>query len=69
MLYWAIVFLVSSLAAAVAVAGGVLPTIGGFARILSHVFLILALVVLVIAWFGRSRGPRSRRKPPRSSRQ
>lgn len=50
MLYWAAVFFVIALAAAVFGFGGIAASAAGIAKILFFVFLVLALVSLI---FGR----------------
>lgn len=55
MLYWAIVFLVISLVAALLGFGGIASTAAGIAKILFGIFLILFLVFLVMSLV---RGPR-----------
>jgi uncharacterized membrane protein YtjA (UPF0391 family) len=56
MLYWAVVFLVISLVAALFGFGGVATAAAGIAKVLFGIFLILFLVFLVISLF---RGPRT----------
>jgi uncharacterized membrane protein YtjA (UPF0391 family) len=54
MLYWAVVFLVVALVAALFGFGGVASTAAGFAKILFFIFLILFLVSLVFGGVRRS---------------
>ncbi len=56
MLYWAIVFLIISLVAALLGFGGIAATAAGIAKILFGIFLILFLVFLVLSLIRR--GPR-----------
>jgi uncharacterized membrane protein YtjA (UPF0391 family) len=58
MLYWAIVFLVVALVAALFGFGGIATAAAGIARILFGLFLILFIVFLVVSLIGRPRtGP------------
>ncbi len=57
MLYWAIVFLIVSLVAALLGFGGIASAAAGIAKLLFGIFLVLFLVFLVLSLF---RGPRSR---------
>jgi uncharacterized membrane protein YtjA (UPF0391 family) len=56
MLYWAVVFLVISLVAALFGFGGIAAASAGIAKLLFGIFLVLFLVFLVISLF---RGPRT----------
>jgi uncharacterized membrane protein YtjA (UPF0391 family) len=56
MLYWALVFLVVALVAALFGFGGVASTAAGFAKILFFIFLILFLVSLVFGGLRRRSG-------------
>jgi uncharacterized membrane protein YtjA (UPF0391 family) len=56
MLYWALVFLVVALVAALFGFGGVATAAAGFAKILFFIFLILFLVSLVFGGLRRSSG-------------
>jgi uncharacterized membrane protein YtjA (UPF0391 family) len=56
MLYWAMVFLVIALVAALFGFGGIAVAAAGIAKVLFSIFLVLFLVFLVISLF---RGPRS----------
>lgn len=60
MLYWAVVFLVISLVAALFGFGGIATAAAGIAKVLFGIFLILFLVFLVISLF---RGPRTGAPP------
>ena len=58
MLYWAIVFLIISLVAALLGFGGIASAAAGIAKILFGLFLILFLVFLVLGLFRKPRiGP------------
>jgi uncharacterized membrane protein YtjA (UPF0391 family) len=56
MLYWAAVFLVIALVAALFGFGGIASASAGIAKILFIIFLILFVVSLIFGWRGRSRG-------------
>jgi uncharacterized membrane protein YtjA (UPF0391 family) len=51
MLYWAVVFLVISLVAALFGFGGIATAAAGIAKILFGIFLVLFLVFLVLSLF------------------
>jgi uncharacterized membrane protein YtjA (UPF0391 family) len=55
MLYWALVFLVVSIIAAVLGFGGIAVASAGIAKILFFIFLVL-FVITLIAHLGRGRG-------------
>lgn len=55
MLYWAVVFLIISLVAALFGFGGIASTAAGIAQVLFGLFLILFLVFLALSLF---KGPR-----------
>jgi len=61
MLYWAVVFLVISLVAALFGFGGIASAAAGIAKILFGIFLVLFIVFLVLALF---RGSTTRAGPP-----
>jgi uncharacterized membrane protein YtjA (UPF0391 family) len=56
MLYWAAVFLVIALVAALFGFGGIASASAGIAKILFVIFLILFVISLIFGWRGRSRG-------------
>lgn len=53
MLYWALVFLVVAIVAAVFGFGGISSAAGGIAQVLFFIFLVLFLVSLVFGMRGR----------------
>jgi uncharacterized membrane protein YtjA (UPF0391 family) len=53
MLYWAVVFLVIALVAAILGFGGIAGTAVGIAQILFWVFLVVFLVSLILGFSGR----------------
>jgi uncharacterized membrane protein YtjA (UPF0391 family) len=55
MLYWAVVFLVIALVAALFGFGGIAETSAGIAQILFIIFLILFVISLFFGWRGRGR--------------
>ena len=56
MLYWAVVFLIIAVVAALFGFGGIASTAAGIAQVLFGIFLVLFLVFLVMALFNK--GPR-----------
>jgi uncharacterized membrane protein YtjA (UPF0391 family) len=57
MLYWALVFFIVAIVAAVLGFGGVASTAAGIAQILFFVFLVIFLISLVMGLAGRRRPP------------
>jgi uncharacterized membrane protein YtjA (UPF0391 family) len=57
MLYWAVIFLVIALVAALFGFGGIAETSADIAQILFIIFLVLFLISLFFGWRGRRRGP------------
>jgi uncharacterized membrane protein YtjA (UPF0391 family) len=57
MLYWALVFFVIAIIAAVFGFGGIASTAAGIAQILFFVFLVIFLISLVMGLAGRRRPP------------
>jgi len=58
MLKWALVFLVVSLVAGLFGFGGISAAAAGFAQILFFVFVVVFVILLIAAVFGRGRPPR-----------
>ena len=57
MLYWALVFLVVSLVAALFGFGGIAATAAGIAQILFYIFIVLFLATLITGLLTSRRGP------------
>ena len=57
MLYWALVFLVVSLVAALFGFGGIAATAAGIAQILFYIFVVLFLATLITGLVVGRRGP------------
>ena len=57
MLYWALVFLVVSLVAALFGFGGIAATAAGIAQILFYIFVVLFLATLIAGLVAGRRGP------------
>jgi uncharacterized membrane protein YtjA (UPF0391 family) len=57
MLYWALVFLIISIVAAVLGFGGIAATASSIAQILFFIFLVIFLITLVMGLAGRRRPP------------
>lgn len=57
MLYWALVFLVVSLVAALFGFGGIAATAAGIAQILFYIFVVLFLATLITGLLLSRRGP------------
>jgi uncharacterized membrane protein YtjA (UPF0391 family) len=57
MLYWAVVFLVVAIVAAILGFGGVAGAAVGIAQLLFWVFLVIFLISLILGFTGRRRMP------------
>jgi uncharacterized membrane protein YtjA (UPF0391 family) len=57
MLYWAVVFLIIAIVAAVFGFGGIAAAATGIAKILFFIFIVIFLITLIFGFAGRRRPP------------